>query len=418
MRDEGAHASSNRYSLNHPAAKTQLMGVDETIGVSVDSNKIMRAAMERGMSRRQFFNLLAGAGMVIATGGALTGCDDGGSSAAAVDYNSMSLDELIAQAQEEGDVQSVGMPDTWANWVETWENLESEYGITHADQDMSSAEELSLFREEGADGTKDIGDVGQQWGPVAEEQELTLKYKTSYWDEIPDWAKDDDGDWVVAYYGTMSFIANDEQVPNAPTSYQDLLDGDYKVTIGDIPAGASSQYAVLAAAYALGGSIDDMEPAYEFLKTLAESGRLDISDPSIARLESGEIAVALHWDYNTLNYRKQITDANPNASFTVTIPQDGSVRSGYCTVINKYAPHPAAACLAREYILSDAGQINLARGFATPIRDVELPEDVAALHLDASAYGNNVIDVDNEKWTDVCQDLITYYEENIIPLIG
>ncbi|WP_239462527.1 ABC transporter substrate-binding protein [Collinsella tanakaei] len=386
----------------------------------MDKGTVVRAAMERGVSRRQFFAMLAGAaGMAAVASMGLTGCDDGSAAAAPeVDYNEMSLEDLIAQAKEEGEVNSVGMPDTWANWVETWEDLEAEYGIAHTDQDMSSAEEIAMFKSEGTDGTKDIGDVGQQWGPTAEQEGVTLKYKTSYWDEIPDWAKDDDGDWVVGYYGTMSFIANDEQVPNAPTSYQDILDGDYKVTIGDVVAGASSQYAVLAAAYALGGSIDDMQPAYDFLTELAEAGRLDTGDPSIARLESGEIAVAMHWDYNTLNYRAQILENNPDAAFTVTIPQDGSVRSGYCTIINKYAPHPAAACLAREYILSDEGQINLARGFATPIRDVELPEDVKALHLDDAAYGDNVIDVDNDKWTDVCADLITWYQENIIPLIG
>lgn len=386
----------------------------------MDKGTVVRAAMERGVSRRQFFAMLAGAaGMAAVASMGLTGCDDGSAAAAAeVDYNEMSLEDLIAQAKEEGEVNSVGMPDTWANWVETWEDLEAEYGIAHTDQDMSSAEEIAMFKSEGTDGTKDIGDVGQQWGPTAEQEGVTLKYKTSYWDEIPDWAKDDDGDWVVGYYGTMSFIANDEQVPNAPASYQDILDGDYKVTIGDVVAGASSQYAVLAAAYALGGSIDDMQPAYDFLTELAEAGRLDTGDPSIARLESGEIAVAMHWDYNTLNYRAQILENNPDAAFTVTIPQDGSVRSGYCTIINKYAPHPAAACLAREYILSDEGQINLARGFATPIRDVELPEDVKALHLDDAAYGDNVIDVDNDKWTDVCADLITWYQENIIPLIG
>ena len=382
-------------------------------------NKSMHGhAMGHSVSRRSFLALVGGAAAVAVSAGlGLTGCD-GEDAAAAVDYNSMSLDDIIAQAKEEGEVNSVGMPDTWANWVQTWENLNTEYGLQHADQDMSSAEEIAMFKQEGTDGTKDIGDVGQQWGPTAEEEGVTLKYKTSYWDEIPDWAKDDDGDWVVGYYGTMSFIANDEQVPNAPTSYQDILDGDYKVTIGDVVAGASSQYAVLAAAYALGGSIDDMQPAYDFLTQLAEDGRLDTGDPSIARLESGEIAVAMHWDYNTLNYRAQILENNPDAAFTVTIPQDGSVRSGYCTIINKYAPHPAAACLAREYILSDEGQINLARGFATPIRDVELPEDVQAMHLDPSAYGDNVVDVDNDKWTDVCAELITWYQENIIPLIG
>ena len=370
------------------------------------------------VSRRSFLGMVGMAGFACAAGLGLAGCDDGSSAAAAVDYNSMSLEDLIAQAQEEGEIASVGMPDTWANWVETWQDIEAEYGITHADQDMSSSEELAMFREEGADGTKDIGDVGQSWGPTAEEQELTLKYKTSYWDEIPDWAKDDDGDWVVAYYGTISLMSNDSTVPNAPTSFQDLLDGDYNVCVGDVTAAAVAQYAVLAAAYALGGGIDDMQPGYDFLQQLAEQGRLDVSDASLARIESGEIDVCINWDYNSLNYRDQILENNPNAQFSVNIPSDASVQSGYCTIINKNAPHPAAACLAREFILSDEGQVNLARGYATPIRDVELPEDVAALRLPDEQYGDHVQTVDESVWSGVCQDMITWYQENIIPILG
>lgn len=372
----------------------------------------------RALARRSFLGMLGAAGFACAAGLGLAGCDDGSSAAAAVDYNSMSLEDLIAQAQEEGEIASVGMPDTWANWVETWQDIEAEYGITHADQDMSSSEELAMFREEGTDGTKDIGDVGQSWGPTAEEQELTLKYKTSYWDEIPDWAKDDDGDWVVAYYGTISLMSNDSTVPNAPTSFQDLLDGDYNVCVGDVTAAAVAQYAVLAAAYALGGGIDDMQPGYDFLQQLAEQGRLDVSDASLARIESGEIDVCINWDYNSLNYRDQILENNPNAQFSVNIPSDASVQSGYCTIINKNAPHPAAACLAREFILSDEGQVNLARGYATPIRDVELPEDVAALRLPDEQYGDHVQTVDESVWSGVCQDMITWYQENIIPILG
>lgn len=372
----------------------------------------------RTVSRRSFLGMLGLAGAACAAGLGLTGCDDGSDAAEAVDYNSMSLEDLVAQAQEEGEIASVGMPDTWANWVETWEDIESEYGISHADQDMSSSEELSMFREEGSDGTKDIGDVGQSWGPTAEEQELTLKYKTSYWDEIPDWAKDDDGDWVVGYYGTISLMSNDSTVPDAPTSFEDVLDGDYKVCVGDVTSAAVAQYAVLAAAYALGGGIDDMQPGYDFLQQLAEQGRLDVSDASLARIESGEIDVCINWDYNSLNYRDQIVTNNPNASFSVSIPSDASVQSGYCTIINKYAPHPAAACLAREYILSDEGQVNLARGYATPIRDVELPEDVAAMRLPDEQYGDHVQTVDETVWSGVCQDMITWYQENIIPILG
>ncbi len=372
------------------------------------------------MSRRSFLGMLGLAGIACTTGLGLTGCEDSAAPAAeAVDYNSMSLDDIIAQAKEEGQINSVGMPDTWANWVGTWDDIEEKYGITQADQDMSSAEEIAMFKQEGTDGTKDIGDVGQQWGPTAEAEGVTLKYKTSYWDEIPDWAKDDDGDWVVGYYGTMSIISNDDQVPNPPTTLAELADGDYKVSIGDITAAAAAQHAVLAIAVALGGGLDNMQPAYDFITKIAEAGRLDVSDVSVARLESGEVAVGLNWDYNSLNYRAQILQNNPDAKFTVSIPTDGSVQSGYATIINANAPHPAAACLAREYILSDEGQVNLARGYATPIRSsVELPEDVKALRLPDEQYGDQVQSIDYDKWTDVTNELVTWYQENIIPILG
>ena len=374
----------------------------------------------RAVSRRSFLGMLGLAGIACTTGLGLTGCEDSAAPAAeAVDYNSMSLDDIIAQAKEEGQINSVGMPDTWANWVGTWDDIEEKYGITQADQDMSSAEEIAMFKQEGTDGTKDIGDVGQQWGPTAEAEGVTLKYKTSYWDEIPDWAKDDDGDWVVGYYGTMSIISNDDQVPNPPTTLAELAEGDYKVSIGDITAAAAAQHAVLAIAVALGGGLDNMQPAYDFITKIAEAGRLDVSDVSVARLESGEVAVGLNWDYNSLNYRAQILQNNPDAKFTVSIPTDGSVQSGYATIINVNAPHPAAACLAREYILSDEGQINLARGYATPIRSsVELPEDVKALRLPDEQYGDQVQSIDYDKWTDVTNELVTWYQENIIPILG
>jgi len=329
----------------------------------------------------------------------------------------MSVDELTAAAKSEGEVDSVGMPDTWANWIETWQDINKNYGIKHTDLDMSSAEELAMFKEEGADSTKDIGDVGQQWGPVAESEGLTLKCKTSHWNDIPDWAKDDDGDWVVGYYGTISIITNNKLVADPPKSFADILKGNYKVTIGDVTAASQAQHAVLATAYAMGGSIDDLQPAYDFWTTLAKQGRLDVGETSVARIESGEIAVGIFWDYNALNYRDNAVKDNPNSSFTVCIPSDGSVQSGYCTVINANAPHAAAACLAREYILSDEGQINLARGYATPIRDVKLPADVEAKRIDKSEYGSNVHKIDYNKWTSVCQDVISYWQENIIPAV-
>ena len=178
------------------------------------------------------------------------GCGGSEEEKETVDLNSMSLEEIEAQAKEEGELASAAMPDTWANWGETWQEYTDLYGIEHVDTDMSSAEEISLFETEGEDATKDIGDVGQAFGPVAEEQGVTLPYKTSYWDSIPDWAKDDDGDWIIGYYGTMAVIVNNKIVEDTPTSFEDILDGDYMVAVGDVQAATQAQYAVLAAAIA------------------------------------------------------------------------------------------------------------------------------------------------------------------------
>lgn len=93
-----------------------------------------------------------------------------------------------------------------------------------------------------------------------EEKGVGLKYKTSYWDEIPDWAKDDDGDWLVSYYGTMSIITNTSKVENAPKSFADILEGDYMVTVGDVNAATQAQNAVLSAALANGGDETNIQP--------------------------------------------------------------------------------------------------------------------------------------------------------------
>lgn len=344
----------------------------------------------------------------------LTGCAEE-STQTNVDLNSMTFEEIVEKAKADGEINSVGMPDTWANWIETWTEIEEQYGIKHSDTDMSSAEELALFANEANDATKDIGDVGQSFGPVAEKQGVTLPYKTSYWDSIPDWAKDDDGDWVIGYYGTITFITNTDLVEKAPTSWQDVLEGDYTLTIGDVSVATQAQSGLLSAAIAFGGSESNIQPGLDFFKTLAEEGRLDMGDTSVARLEKGEIEVAVLWDYNSLGYRSQIMKNNQNANFEVSVPSDGAVQSGYCTIINAYTKRPFAAALAREYILSDEGQINLAKGFARPIRDdVVLPDDVKSNLLPDDQYTNARFIEDQEAWDQSVSDLSTSWQEEVV----
>ncbi|WP_107941972.1 ABC transporter substrate-binding protein [Metasolibacillus fluoroglycofenilyticus] len=341
----------------------------------------------------------------------LAACSDGSSSANKEVDSNLSLEEVVNKAKEEGEVHSVGMPDTWANWVETWEELGTEYGIKHTDTDMSSAEELAKFEAEKDDATADIGDVGIAFGPIAKEKGLTLPYKTSYWDEIPGWAKDDEGHWVVGYTGTISFITDKNNVKNPPKSWEDLKNSDYKVSIGDALTANQAHFAILAAAMAFGGDESNIQPGIDFFAELAKEDRLQGGDPNVATLEKGEIEVAIVWDFNALGYRSQIDESR----FDIVIPAESSVTSGYATVINKYAKNPHAAMLAREYILSDAGQENLAKGYARPIREnVKLSDEVKALLLPAEMYKNTKTIKNQKQWEETTKQIPQLYQEQVL----
>jgi len=323
----------------------------------------------------------------------------------------ISVADLEVKAKEEGSVVSVGMPDSWANWKGTWEDLQSKHGLAHSDTDMSSAEEIAKFEAEKDKPSADIGDVGIAFGSVAIAKGVTQAYKTSYWEEIPNWAKDQDGHWIVGYQGTISFLTNTDLVSNPPQSWEDLKNGDYKIIVGDVTKAAQAQMAVLAAAMAFGGDEKNIEPGIAYFEELAKQGRLSNAEASLANIEKGEVQVTLQWDFNSLNTRDQL---GPN-KFNVAIPKEGSVVSGYATIINKYALHPNAAKFAREYILSDAGQINLAKGYARPIRDsVKLPDDVAAKLLPTESYTNVKPVTDYKAWEETAKALPELWQERVL----
>lgn len=323
-----------------------------------------------------------------------------------------SLAALEKAAKAEGTVNSVGMPDSWANWKDTWNDLNTKYGIKHSDTDMSSAQEIAKFLAEKNNASADIGDVGAAFGPVAVKEGVTLPYKPSTWDQVPAWAKDKDGNWVLAYTGTIAFIIDKSQVKDEPHSWAELLKSKYKVTIGDVSTAAQAANGVLAATYAMGGNEKNLKPGLEYFAKLAKAGRLSLTDPVIASLEKGEVQVGVVWDFNGLNYRDKIDKTR----FDVLIPSDGSITSGYSTIINKYGKHPNAAKWAREYIFSDAGQINLARGYARPIRaeHLTLPDDVKAKLLPNSEYANAHPIADAEAWNKSSKTLPRLWQEQVM----
>ena len=295
------------------------------------------------------------------------------------------LKDLERAARAEGRLGSVGMPDDWANWRGTWADLKRLYGIEHVDSDMSSAEEIAKIEAERANASVDIGDVGFEFGAIAKARGITRAYKPSTWAQVPDWAKDADGHWALAYTGTIAFAVNRRRVQAVPRSWKELFAGNARVLVGEVGRAAQSNAGVLSAAVALGGDETRLAPALAAFAPLAKQHRLVMTNPAPALMERAEADVFVMWDFNALSYRDKI----PNAGdYEILIPSDGSNTSGYTTILNKNAPHPNAAMLAREYIFSDAGQIQLARGNARPIRadSLALPDDVRRKLVDGTQY--------------------------------
>lgn len=342
------------------------------------------------------------------TGGETTAAAEG-----AVDLNALSLEELTEKAKAEGHVESVGMPNEWADWGSLWTAMSETYGLTHNDTDMSSSEELQMFATEGENGTKDMGDVGYGFAGQAVSEDLVQGYKTSYWDSVPDWAKGEDGKWMVAYTGVTTFLVNTDQVENVPTSWQDIREGDYKVALGPL-TGGNAQGAFIASAYAFGGDMNNLEPAFEFWTEMAEAGRINTLDITQANFESGEISVGIVWSFQGIPYSKNISQYAMKA----VVPSDGCLQNGYASVINKYAPHPHAAALTREVMFSDEGQTYLALAGAMPTReDFEIAEEYADQVISKEDIADAVLISDAEAYSAACETAKTRWEEEIAPLL-
>ena len=336
----------------------------------------------------------------------------------AIDLSNLSEEVLVEKAKKEGNkFVTVGMPDDWANWKSSWDAINKKYGIEHEDTDMTSAEELQTFDAEKDDATRDLGDIGMSMTPTAMEMGVVQPYKAATWDSIPDWAKDPDGNWTISYTGTMTFCAISDTVNGKlPTTWEELMDSNYKVSVGNVPSGAASQAAVISAAYAMGGDMNNLQPGIDYFIKLAKEGRLDPGDTTYARMADGEMEVcAAQYEYGSLNWRDNLKK-DSGQELLVTIPQDGALTTGYSLVFNKYSKHPYTTALVINYLLSDEGQIDRARGYAHPIREVDIPSDING--LDKGLYKASITVDDISEFNDACSTVAKLWTEQVVPLIN
>lgn len=306
------------------------------------------------------------------------------------------MQTLITNAKKEGKLEAIGIPPEWADYKDILANYSSKYVTAQyqAEAEYSSAQELEVFLKSKSHPHGDIGDVGFKFGPQAIQQGLVTPYKHAHWADIPDSLKDADGNWCTEYWGTQAFVVNTDLVQNVPTSFKDLLSGNYKNMVGidGDPRQANDAFiAVYSAALAASGSISDIQPGIDFFAQLKKKGNFTSARANIANMTKGEVAIGIMWDYLGLSFRDSLA-GKPNLK--VLIPSDGSIAGPYVSIVNKTAPDPFAARLWIEYIFSDEGQLFYLKGYAHPARYQALtsagkvPADLAAKLPAAEQYSN------------------------------
>lgn len=283
--------------------------------------------------------------------------------------------ELIDAAKAEGTLTTIALPHNWCGYGDVIAGFKAKYGldVNELNPNAGSADELEAIKANmGNTGPQapDVIDVGLSFGPAAKDQGLIQPYKVSVWDSIPDDAKDVEGYWYGDYYGVLAFGVNKDIIPDAPTSFADLMDSAYANSIaipGDPRTGNSTMMTVYAAGVAQGATAggDALNAGITYFKDLKENGNYVPVNGNSQNLAQGTTPIYFDWDYNLLAMRDTLAG---NPPVEVVVPSDAVVAGVYVQAISAYAPHPNAAKLWMEYIYSDEGQTLWLKGYCHPIR--------------------------------------------------
>jgi putative spermidine/putrescine transport system substrate-binding protein len=337
-------------------------------GVSRSAQGAGPASLRPGVRATAHWLLGAAAIAVVALAGGRAGAADTAAANATSAADLGGMEQLIAAAKQEGELNVIALPPDWANYGKMIETFEQKYGIkiNSAQPDASSQDEINAANQlRGQTRAPDVFDLGAN--VALRNTDLFSPYKVATWADVPNALKDPDGLWVSDYGGYTSIGYDAGSVP-AVTSVNDLLKPEYRGRValnGNPTQAAAGFHGVMMAALANGGSADDIAPGVEFFRQLKEAGNFLPVDPTPATVASGQTPVVIDWEYLNVAQRDALEGQR---EWTLVVPDGAIVGAYYVQAINKDAPHPAAARLWQEFLYSDEGQNIWLQGFARPVR--------------------------------------------------
>lgn len=285
--------------------------------------------------------------------------------------NAGGMDALIAAAKQEGKLNLMGLPRDWAYYGALIDGFEKKYGIDVRDENpwwATVSDQINgVKNRKGQANALDVIGADDASMRAAARQHLLAPYRVAAYNVIPNNQKDPNARWANSYGGYISIGCDAARVEECPRTFADLLKPRYKgkVSVTD-PTGYVPGFAtVYAAALANNGSFDDINPGIDFFAKLKKIGNDNPIPLSVATIENGQTPISIGFDFTNLTYTGDLR--SKGVKWRVSIPFDGSFAQYYAEGINRDAPHPAAARLWLEWLLSPEGQNLRLDGYARPV---------------------------------------------------
>jgi putative spermidine/putrescine transport system substrate-binding protein len=284
------------------------------------------------------------------------------------------MSQLVAAAKQEGTLNVIALPPTWANYGTIIADFQKQYGIkvNSALPDGSSQQEVNAVKSEsGTAKAPDVLDIGM--AVALANTSLFAPYKVSTWADVPAAQKDAGGLWYQDYGGYMAVGYSSKF--GTITSLSQLLGPKFKnaVALNGNPTSANAALnGVMMASLAEGGSAGSIAQGVSFFKKLKAAGNFSPVQATGATIKAGTTPVVFNWDYLNLPSYVGVP------GWKVFVPQNAVLGGYYAQAISKSAPHPAAARLWEEFLYSHAangGQNLWLDGGARPVEQPAMSTD-------------------------------------------
>ncbi|MFF9065228.1 2-aminoethylphosphonate ABC transporter substrate-binding protein [Streptomyces sp. NPDC014891] len=236
---------------------------------------------------------------------------------------------------------------------------------------------------------------------------LLQKYTPQGADQVGGGDKAADGTWTSVVNNYFGFVHNKKELPTAPTSWEDLLDGRFKDRLQySTPGVAGDGTAVLIKAmHDFGGR----EPAMEYLKKLQANnvGPSSSTSKLAPKVDKGELLVA-NGDVQ-MNFAQ--SKSMPNLG--IWFPARGAGKPTtfalpYAAGLVDKAPHTENGRKLLDFMLTEGAQRQVsAVGGGFPARKDVKATDANAIELARLMEGVEIFEPD---WADIDKNLKTYVD--------